>query len=359
MRHPLLFYYRAYARSRLGASRAADIASEVGRDLAEGAASSPVLDILPFRREEVAVLEYAARANPRDAVASYLLGSLLWALGRKAEALSAWRQACAGDRPEFVAFRALGLAEIEQDNFDAGLRALARAVELAPEDISTGLLLAQFYAQRDRSREAEAVLERLPADEDRVVERRAALEAQQGRWAQAAELLRTHTFQPQHLSRSLLNLYREIHLGWGAEEQRRGEATAAAAKFAAAAEPPAGLGADDFPGPPGARVLVFQQRWELAAASDAADPEETFFRAVALARLGRGQQARPLLEAVRESADRLEQSAKREGRALGLYLRGLLARHAGQDAAARDAFRRALAEDATLLSARVELARLP
>ncbi len=359
LRHPLLFYYRAYARSHLDASRAGEGASDVGRDLAEGAASSPVLDILPFRREEVAVLESAARANPKDAGASYLLGSLLWALGRKTEALSAWRQACAGDRPEFVAFRALGLAEIEQDNLDAGLSALARAVELAPEDISSGLLLARLYAQRDRKREAEAVLKRLPADDDRVVERRAALAAQQGGWAQAAELLRAQTFQPQHLSRSLLNLYREVHLGWGVEAQRRGEATAAAAKFAAAAEPPTGLGADDFPGLGGARVLAYQQRWELAAASGAAGPEETFFRALALARIGRGQEASPLLESVRESADRLEQSAKREERALGLYLRGLLARHAGQDSVARDAFRRALAQDASLLSARVELARLP
>ena len=299
------------------------------------------------------------RANPSDSVASYLLGTLLWALDRKPEALSAWRQARTGEQPHYLVFRSLGTAEVEVGDQEAGSRALARAAELAPDDISTGLVLARVYSKQDRTREAATLLEGMPADDDRVAEQRAALLAQQGRWAEAAELLRSHPFRPQLVARSLLDLHREVHLGWGAEAERRGDLPVAAARFAAAAEPPARLGADAPGRRLSARLLAFQQRWELAAAAEVATPEERFFRGQALSRLGRTQQAELLLESVRSDAVILERTPRREQRAQGSYLRGLLARHAGRLTAARDAFQRALIFNASLLSARVELARLP
>ena len=371
VRHPLLFYYRAYARAQQAAASqagAGEIPPEVRRDLAEGASCELTLDVWPFRREGVAILQFAAQANPSDSVASYLLGTLLWALDRKPEALSAWRQALAGDQTHYLAFRSLGTAEVEVGDQEAGRRTLARAYEMAPDDISTGLVLARVYAKQDRTREAKALLEDMPADDDRVVEQRAALLAQQGRWAEASELLRSHPFRPatghpQLVARSLLDLYREVQLGWGAEAERRGDLPVAAARFAAATEPPARLGADESGGRLSARLLAFQQRWEMAAAeiaSPGADsPAERFFRAQALAHLGRTQQAELLLESVRSDAEGLERAPRRQQRAQGSYLRGLLARHAGRLAAARDAFQRALIFDASLLSARVELARLP
>ena len=127
-------------------------------------------------------------------------------------------------------------------------------------------MLARVYAKQDRTREAEALLQDMPADDDRVAEQRAALLAQQGRWAGAAELLHSHPFRPQLVARSLLDLYREVHLGWGVEAERHGDLPVAATRFAAAAEPPARLGADGSGGRPRARLLAFQQRWELAAA---------------------------------------------------------------------------------------------
>ena len=357
-RHPLLFYYRAYAQAQQAAS-AGEVPTEISRDLAEGGASEPALDIWPFRLEEVAILKHATRVNPGDSAASYLLGTLLWGLGRKPEALSAWRQSCAGERPSFLAFRALGLAEVELGDQEAGLRALARAVELAPDDISTGLVLGRVYAQQGRTRQAKSLLEHMPQDDDRVVEQRAALLAQQGRWADAAGLLRSHPFRPQRLSRSLLDLYREVHLGLGAEAERRGERELAAERFTAAGEPPARLAAGELGEPLSARLLAFQQRWELAASVEAASPEQRFFRALALARLSRTQQAEALLESVRKDAQSFQGTRLRERRAQGYYLRGLLARHEGRLADARQAFGRALVMDASLLSARVELARLP
>ena len=199
-RHPLLFYYRAYAQAQQATAsqaRADEIPPAVRRDLAEGASCELTLGVWPFRREEVAILQFAAQANPSDSVASYLLGTLMWALDRKPEALSAWRQARAGEQPHYLAVRALGTAELEVGDQEAGLAALARAAELAPDDISTGLVLARVYSKQDRTRDASALL------------------AQQGLWAEAAELLRSHPFRPQLVARSLLDLYREVHLGWG------------------------------------------------------------------------------------------------------------------------------------------------
>ena len=181
-------------------------------------------------------------------------------MDRKPETLSAWRQALAGDQTHYLAFRSLGTAEVEVGDQEDGRRTLARAYEMAPDDISTGLVLARVYAKQGRAREAEALLEDMPADDDRVVGQRAALLAQQGRWAEAAELLRSHPFRPQLVARSLLDLYREVHLGWGVEAERRGDLPVAAARFAPATEPPARLGADESGGRPRARLLAFQQR---------------------------------------------------------------------------------------------------
>jgi len=83
-RNPMLAYYRAYCRTKLGESSAADdhIASSLPTDY-----------IFPSRPEDLIALRLAVQVNPSDANAHYLLGTLYFSRGLTAEALAEWDQA--------------------------------------------------------------------------------------------------------------------------------------------------------------------------------------------------------------------------------------------------------------------------
>ncbi len=82
--HPLVAYYRGYCREKLGESGAADYA-------AAGKLSTRY--VFPGRAEDAEVLRAAARANPDDMTARYLLGTQYFARGLTDEALAEWNAA--------------------------------------------------------------------------------------------------------------------------------------------------------------------------------------------------------------------------------------------------------------------------
>jgi tetratricopeptide (TPR) repeat protein len=81
---PLVAYYRGYARDRTGGTPAADYAA---------AAKRSTQYVFPHRRTSYAVLEDALRANPQDATARFLAGSLYLSSGLTDSAIDAWQQA--------------------------------------------------------------------------------------------------------------------------------------------------------------------------------------------------------------------------------------------------------------------------
>lgn len=82
--HPLVSYYRGYCRQQSGAD---------GRpDFALGAQQS-TLYVFPHRPQSFRVLEAALKANPSDAVAHFLFGSLQMSSGAPTVALNEWQQA--------------------------------------------------------------------------------------------------------------------------------------------------------------------------------------------------------------------------------------------------------------------------
>ncbi len=82
--HPLVAYYRAYCRSKMGESPAADYAA---------AEKMSTLYVFPSGAETLEVLETATRANPADATAQYLLGTHYFSRGLTGPALEAWEKA--------------------------------------------------------------------------------------------------------------------------------------------------------------------------------------------------------------------------------------------------------------------------
>jgi tetratricopeptide (TPR) repeat protein len=82
--HPLVSYYRGYVKQTLGKPAADDFAL----------ASKQKLDyVFPHRPAMLPVLHAALKANPADASAHFLLGSLYMSGGRVDEALAEWQQA--------------------------------------------------------------------------------------------------------------------------------------------------------------------------------------------------------------------------------------------------------------------------
>ena len=82
--YPLIAYYRGYCRHALGEDDRPDF---------EAASRMPTTYVFPSRGQTFAVLELALSANPQDATAHFLLGSLYLSGGMTEPAMAEWQQA--------------------------------------------------------------------------------------------------------------------------------------------------------------------------------------------------------------------------------------------------------------------------
>ena len=101
--YPLVAYYRGYTGERAGRSGAEDFA------LASGQSTRYVF---PNRPESLVVLRRATEANPGDATARFLLGSLLLSGGQADAALAEWERARALDPRLPVLHRNIGFTHL-------------------------------------------------------------------------------------------------------------------------------------------------------------------------------------------------------------------------------------------------------
>ena len=153
--HPLVAYYRAFCRQKLGEPAAADY------DLA---AKLPAAYVFPHGAQTLEVIETAVRERPRDATAHFLLGSLRMASGLIDAAIDEWRTAQKLDPAIPVLHANLGrvLLRIKHDipaaaeAFRAGL-----AADPSNTEIYAGIASALGILGRPAS-EAVAALERYP-----------------------------------------------------------------------------------------------------------------------------------------------------------------------------------------------------
>jgi len=81
---PVLGYYRAFCREKLGQSAAADYAA---------ASHMPLLHVFPNQPDEITLLRATLSTNPDDASAHFLLGSLWFSKGIVDPALEEWKRA--------------------------------------------------------------------------------------------------------------------------------------------------------------------------------------------------------------------------------------------------------------------------
>jgi len=102
--HPLIAYYRGYCREKMGESGVADFAA---------ASKLSTRYVFPNRAATIPVLKAALRANPSDATAHFLSGSMYLAGGMVDEALSEWNEARRLNRAIPVLHRNIGLVLLQ------------------------------------------------------------------------------------------------------------------------------------------------------------------------------------------------------------------------------------------------------
>jgi len=233
--HPMIYYYLGYCYDKLGEM-------ERARHLYELASRMSPDHVFPHRLEELTILDRALEVNPADARAHAYRGTLLYALGRKEEALKSWRRSLAME-PNAVVYRNVGKT-LWRDKRDlvAAEEAYRRAIELAPNDHRLYADLYDVLVGLGRSaQERVSLLERAP-QHCRIQARLASALVELEEWDRAIEVLRSMQFDPYEGERSTRPTYYAAYIGRGLKRYHEGDLQGALRDFEAALEYPRNVG---------------------------------------------------------------------------------------------------------------------
>jgi len=202
----------------------------------------------PARLEEIAILEDAIRANPRDARAPYYLGNLLYDRRRHEEAIRLWEHSARLDPGFPVVWRNLGIGYFNVRRRSAKAKAAyERAFRADPTSARVLFERDQLWkrlgttpAKRLRELEKHAPLVR---QRDDLTVELCALFNQTGQHTKALELVCSRNFQPWEGGEGgALGQHVRSHLALGRQALACGEAERARCHFTAALDAPENLG---------------------------------------------------------------------------------------------------------------------
>lgn len=349
--------------------------NEAVRQFAEAARSSPAF-CFPSRFEEEPVLRRAMEVNPKDANAAYLLGCLLYD-NQPENAIKAWEASRERNDKFALTHRNLALAYAQHEkNISKAIASLEKAVELDPNE-------PRFFHELDLQYEAGGApvakrLDMLTKHHDTVAQRDDALTREivlltvAGQPGRALALLRGRRFRNWEGSSQIHSVYVDACLARGQQLLAEKKPREALAAFEAALEYPENLEVGrarrsprtaqiqfligtthEVLGNPEAAKVAFEQ---ASAGRGGGNSETDNFRALALRKLGRDNDAKPIFERlVRTGEEQLRQSeaadyfakfgektSERVRQANAHYLAGLGKAGLGDQAAASEQYRRAL-----------------
>jgi tetratricopeptide (TPR) repeat protein len=382
--YPTIAYWLGYLHLQQGDPAAA-------RAWFKKAAAMPLDFCFPYRLESIEVLEAALRADPADAAAHYLLGNLLFTL-QPLRAIRAWEAAIA-HRPDLaVAHRNLGWA-CYQVLGDTG-----RAIACYETAIRLDSGKAIYFAELDgiHERHGTPVERRLNLMERHrpVVERRfdslqrlVIVLVRAGRYDKAIDLLRNRFFPVTEEAYGLHDIHVDAHLLRGLERLEAGRAADALADFLAAADYPENQQIGRNLHDPRTTQVLYCVGLGYEAAGDGAKARDAFaraeahecpqteflyYRALALEKLGRKEEAAALVDRLielgrqrvrraetgRYTIVELQRDGRRKDLAAGWMMVGLGQIRKAQPDQAQDALDRAAAADPNSLWARFHRAHV-
>jgi tetratricopeptide (TPR) repeat protein len=314
---PMVLYALGYFRSSMGDG------AGTAQAWTDAAAASPDY-CFPNRLEELMVLEEALAAPPApDARAPYYLGNLLYARKRHREAIALWEKSVQLDPAFSVTWRNLGIGYFNVFNDVAKARdAFERAFQCNPLDARVLYERDQLWKRTGeqptaRLVELERHLDLVGLRDDLSVEL-ASLYNQTRQHEKALVIVRGRQFQPWEGGEGLaLGQHVRTHLALGRRALGQGNAAEARRLFEEALAAPENLGeakhplvnqsdiyywlgvAQEAAGDPAAA----RENWERAAAHRGdfqqmrvtSFSEMSLYNALAMIRMGRGEEAAELL----------------------------------------------------------------
>jgi tetratricopeptide (TPR) repeat protein len=309
-------YLLAYALEQTGEGERAAAAYARAAEIPPGFS-------FPSRSEEEAVLRRALEARPQDAHAAYLLGCLLYD-HQPENALVAWEESRRRDATFAFTHRNLALAYAQhQKDVPKAIASLERAVALAPDE-------PRFLYELDVQYEAEGTpvatrLEMLTKHHDTVVRRDDALTREiilltaAGESGRALELLRSRHFRNWEGSSQIHGVYVDACLAQGRQLLAANQPGGALKSFAAALEYPENLEVGRSRRAPRAAQIQYgiatahealgdapaaRAAFESAAAGgDGGTSEAGCYRALALQKLGRRDEAKAIFERLMKAGE--------------------------------------------------------
>lgn len=313
--HPMVFYTLAWLSERAGNNSTA-------AELWRRAADAPPLHCFPSRLEEMVVLERAIARDPGDAKANYYLGNFLYDRKRYDEAIACWRASVSADPNFSIPWRNLGIAEFNVcHDTEAALSAYRRALQVNTEDAR---LLSEFdqlkkrvgYLPEQRLAELEKRQHMIAERDDLGVEYATLLNLN-GQHERALAILKRRRFNPWEGGEGLVSgLWVDTHVALGRIALESDDFASALEHFQQARCYPENLGE-------GKHLLTLERQldyWEGVAWEGKGEPSRalerfraaaellsgssvhSYYRALALRRLGKEKEAQAALEELQQSA---------------------------------------------------------
>jgi tetratricopeptide (TPR) repeat protein len=354
---PLVAYYRGYVRAQTGANATADF---------DRARSLPTTYVFPGRRSSYAVLNEALKANPSDATAQFLLGSLYLSSGLVQPAIDSWQQVRRVRPQTPVLHRNLGLALLQRSDYAEARTVLQEGVAADRDNVEVYLALdAVLSASGASARDRATALARYPSPDSEkpasLVFKAALALAEAGDPAAAERLFHDRFFPREEGGTNVRTIYAQARLTSARVASDQGHCDAARQILDSLstgqpdlafttggladviATPTLSLQAAAIESACG-RSVEARTRWERLARPLSADgPPLTLALAdTARQRLGRSRTAteRARLERAVENATAILDSAGTSSPGVIEYARGVLLEALGKHAEARESLRR-------------------
>jgi len=237
--HPELGYYRAYCRQHAGRGL------DAGPDYA-AASHMPTNWVFPNRAESLSVLQAALSANPDDATAHSLLGSLYLSGGITDRAIAEWNASLKLDPRRPVLHRDLGLTLLHEGDLAGARTVLTQGLDADPTNPQVYLALDQTLEMLHRpAEERAAALRRHPdpaAMPQALVFQLALVLADLGRFDEAEALFRGRFFPREEFGTNVRAVWLELRLARAVAAARAGRVKEALGFAASLRRPVSGLG---------------------------------------------------------------------------------------------------------------------